>query len=140
MSDNHIIFRLDRDDYDYKGVLFADLDVGSSAEEMGMPPPPKGYQAGVMGIIWTDEKGQWHGKMRIKFPSGNKQVITCNFEDEFKNGVKVNETYVLNRFYKMPMINKVWRKNEDGTPQGIVKLIQELDMIESMRVMTIEQK
>jgi len=113
MSDEHIIFKLDRHDYDYKGVFFAEVDVVSSAGDFGMPPPPKGYEAGVMGIIWTDERGCWHGKMRIKFPSGNKQVISCDFEEEFKEKVNMNETYVLNHMYKLPMINKVWRKNPD---------------------------
>lgn len=129
-----IIFDLTRHDYNYKGVLFAEMDTEAALTEMGMTPLQKDYCAGIMGLIWTDEKGQWHGKLCIKFPSGNKQVIICNFEDEFKNGVKINETYVLNHFYKLPMIRKTWTKNHKGTIDGILKIIENLDMIESVEI------
>ncbi|MFA7192373.1 MAG: hypothetical protein WC089_03700 [Candidatus Paceibacterota bacterium] len=130
LNKNDYIFVLDREDYDYKGVLFAEAD----DLEMGGPKMPKDYVAGIMGIIWTDEKGQWHAKMRIKFPSGNKQVMTLNFEKEFDEKMNINETYVLNRMYQMPMKNKVWTKNPGGTIPGIVKIVQDLNMVEHSRV------
>lgn len=134
MNKDNIIFDLSDHDNSYKGVFFAELDVASSSKDFGIPPPPKGYEAGIMGIIWTDKRGCWHGKMRIKFPSGNKQVISCNFEEEFKKKINMNETYVLNYMYKLPMINKVWTPNPSGKGMGIFEIIKKLDMIESIRI------
>ncbi len=136
-EDNSIIFDLTRHDYNYKGVLFAEMDNKAVFAETGMPPPKK-WTAGVMAIIWTDEIGCWHSKIRIKFPSGNKQVTSRSFEEEFNEKVNVNETYVLNKIYEIPMVNKIWTKNPDGSPEGIVKIIKDLDMVESMRIEVIE--
>ena len=139
LNKNQVIFVLDRDDYDYKGIFFAEVDLGMTCEDFAMGPAPKDYVVGVMGVIWTDEKGCWHGKMRLKFPSGTKQVIESNFEKELKEGINMNETYVLNHMYKLPMINKIWRKNPDGTSEGIVKIMQDLDMVEYSRIVENEK-
>lgn len=98
-------------------------------KEMGDPTPmPKGYVAGLMAIIFTDEKGEWHLTARIKFPSGNKQVI------RLEGGKDSNETKMLHQLYKMPLIHKTWTKNPDGSPEGILKIVEDLDMIESYQV------
>jgi hypothetical protein len=126
---SQIIFDLTRKDYSYKGVLFAELDNKAVQLEMGDPTPmPKGYIAGVMAIIFTNENREWHLTARIKFPSGNKQVI------RLQGGKDSNETKMLHELYKMPLIHKKWTKNPDGTPEGILKIIEDLDMIESLMV------
>lgn len=137
MTDNNIIFDLTNHNNKYKGVLFAEADNAEMDRQMGSHfPTPKSYVAGIMAIIWVDEQGIWRAKMRIKFPSGSKQVVTKNYDEEFKSGVKVNETYILQDFYKFPMINKMWVPNPDETPDGIVKLIKDADMIESIQVVS----
>jgi hypothetical protein len=126
---SQVIFELTRTDYSYKGVLFAELDNVALQKEMGDPTPmPKDYLIGVMAVIFTDEKGEWHLTARIKFPSGNKQVI------RLQGGKDSNETKMLQELYKMPLIHKRWTKNPDGSPEGILKTIEDLDMIESRMV------
>lgn len=130
-----VIFNLTREDYLYKGILFAEADNRQMDKEMNNPfVTPKDYVVGVMAIIWVDEKSIWHSKMRLKFPSGNKQVVSANYEKENEEGITVNETLVLQELYRFPMINKTWLPNPDGTPEGIVKLIQDIDMIENIKV------
>lgn len=134
-SDENIIFDLRRDDYSYKGVLFADLDQNAVVKMMKYPfPVLENYQAGLCGIIWTDENGVWNVKFRIKYSSGNKAVFSAEYSKEQAEGINVNETYCLNEIYTIPLINKIWTKNPDGTPQGILKIINDLDMIESSRI------
>jgi hypothetical protein len=41
---------------------------------------------------------------------------------------------MLQEIYKMPLIHKRWTKNPDGKPEGILKIIEDLDMIESLMV------
>lgn len=132
---SQIIFDLTRLDYKYKGVLFAEADNAEVDKQIGSHiRTPKDYVAGIMAIIWTDEKGMWHTKLRFKFPSGNKQVISHSFDKEFEEWVKVNETYALQYLYKFPMVNKRWFPNPEETGMGIVNLIQKADMIESMKI------
>lgn len=129
MTDNQVIFNLDDSSNIYKGVLFAEVDNGEIDKEMGgFPPTPKDYCAGVMAIIWTDQDGFWQMKMRIVFPSRNKQVISKTYSKDS------NETLVLQDIYKFPIIRKIWTKNPDGTAMGIVKIIKDLDMVETMRI------
>ena len=124
-----VIFDLRRRDYSYKGVLFAELDTNESAREIHFPfAPPKDYICGVMAIVYTDENGNWHLKARIKFPSGNKVAIPI------EGGKDSNEEKMLEQLYRVPMIHKIWTANPDGTPEGIVKIIQDLDMVEYSRI------
>lgn len=135
INKENIIFDLTRLDYKYKGVLFAEADNAEVDKQMQTPfPTPKNYLAGIMAIIWTDENEVWHTKLRFKFPSGNKQVISHSFDKEFEEGIKVNETYALQYLYKFPMVNKTWLPNPDGTGMGIIDLIKKVDMIESIQI------
>jgi len=137
---DEVIFDLSREDYDYKGVLFAQADHSTVYKEMlgCFPPLPEDYCAAIMAIIWTDEKGIWHFKMRTKFPSGNKQVFSHTFDSEDEKNLNINETYVLQYIYTIPMIKKVWKKNPDGTPKGIVKICEDLDMVEFSKIEPID--
>ncbi len=130
MNKENIIFDLTNPDWDYRGVLFAELDNEEINKMTGyqMPAPPKDYCAGVMAIIWKDKEGFFHMKLRIKFPSGSKQVYASQYPKDS------NETIILQDIYKVPMINKCWKRNEGGTGNGIIKIIEELDMIESMHI------
>lgn len=128
MTENKdFIFDLTREDHDYRGVLFAEVDFNEI--DMGCPfPQPKDYCAGIMAIIFIDENKDWHLVGRIKFPSGNKQVL------RLFGGKDSNETKLLQQFYKAPMKNKVWTRNIDGTPEGIIKILRDLDMVESEKL------
>jgi len=131
MSD--VIFDCTRTDWKYKGVLFGEGD--NSHDEVGWMKVPQKYAPGVMAIIWVDEEGTWHHKTRLKFPqSGSKQVFSKNYKKEQQQGIKVNETYVLNDIYKFPMINKTWTPNPSGDSWGIVEIMEKLDMIEHSRI------
>lgn len=138
MSKDNIIFDLTNSSNKYKGVLFAEMDNSAVDKECNAPfPTPKGYVVGVMAVIWTDKNDKWYLTARIKFPSGNKQVIKMDFsKPEYKN-ININETYVLQELYKLPMINKIWTPNPSGESWGILEIMQKLDMIESS---TIEVK
>jgi|SRR3974390_1203805 len=135
MSDDGVIFDLSRQDWKYKGVFFGEMDNAAVDKEMNSPfPTPKSYVAGMMAIIWTDEKGVWHLTARIKFPSGNKQVIRKSFNQKEDSNKTINETYCLQFLYKMPMINKTWTPNPSGEGWDILEIIKKLDMIESFEV------
>lgn len=131
---SNIIFDLTDTSNKYKGILFAEIDNQEVDKEMGCLSP-KDFCVGIMALIWEDRKGVWHFKMRLKFPSGNKQVATKNFDVEFEKGIKVNETFVLHEIYRMKMINKMWLSNPEGTSEGIIKLIEDADMVESRRIL-----
>lgn len=133
---SNFIFVLDRDDWSYKGVLFADFDI--SEVEKNSPSPmsvPPNFTAGFMMIIWTDENGKWHAKMRIKFPSGSK----ISGEREF--GKDSNETKILSQIYKdTALINKRWYKNPDGSIRGMLKIIEKSNMVESKQVFNVDKQ
>lgn len=134
MKTSEVIFDLTKTDWTYKGVLFAEMDNAEVDKEMNSPfPTPKDYVAGVMAIIAIDPDGVWHLTARVKFPSGNKQVIRKAFDEEHKNQCNINETYILQYFYRMPLKNKLWTANPDGTADGILKILEKTDMIESIR-------
>ena len=134
---SEIIFDLTRKDWTYKGVFFGEMDNAAVDSPF---PTPKGYVAGMMAIIWINEKGIWHMTARVKFPSGNKQVIRINYKEESNKGIKINETLILHELYKLPMINKLWCPNESGTPDGIFAILEKTDMIESIRWEKIDAK
>jgi hypothetical protein len=126
-----VIFDLTNPKCIYKGVLFAEGD-NSQLDNFGIPPIPQKFAPGIMAVIWVDEEGTWHHKTRMKFPqSGNKQVFSKNYKKEQQQGINVNETYVLQDIYKFPMKDKVWTPNPSGEGQGILEIIEKLDMIES---------
>ena len=129
----NVIFDITNEKNIYKGVLFAELDHIEAAKKLNCPypAPTSDYIVGILALIWVDENGVWNAKMRLKFPSGNKQVISKKYEEEHKENIHMNETYVLNHLYEMPMKNKSWHKNKSGTPQGILDILEDTDMIES---------
>ena len=128
-------------DYKYKGVLFAEVDNEAVDKKMNFPfPITKSYIAGIIGLIWVDEKEIWHSKFRIKFPSGNKQVFSQDYDEEFKEKVNMNVTYVLHKLYKMPMKNKTWYPNPTEDIDGIIKIFKDSDMIESFKVIIEDEK
>jgi len=126
---SEVIFDCTNPKHLYKGVLFAEVDNGEVKKEMNSPfPTPKDYVAGVMAIIHVDENGIWHLTARIKFPSGNKQVI------RLQENPPCNETKLLQKFYKIPLVNKIWTPNPSGDSDGILNIIKDLDMIESIQI------
>lgn len=133
-----VIFDLTNSKNTYKGILFAEIDTtelenSEFVKSLNLPSPPSDFCIGVMGIIWVDEQGIWNAKVRLKFPCGNKQVMSRKFDKEHIQKVNINETYVLTHIYEIPMKRKMWLKNEDGTADGILELIKKSDMIESSR-------
>ena len=123
-------FKIDREDYNYKGVLIAQTDGSQCLEEMKgcFPAIPEDYFGIVIAIIWTDETGMWHAKMKVEFPSGNKQIVLFKFDEEFNTDIKVNETYILNHIYKIPMKRKKWKRNPEGTATEFKKIIKDLGL------------
>lgn len=135
LDKSNFIFVLDRDDWSYKGILFAEADVAIMFKDSGMPPPPKEWVAGIMMMIWTDENGIWRSRIRFKYPSGNKMVASAEY------GKDSNETKILSEIYShVPMIYKKWYKNPDGSIEGMLKILEESDMIESKLVFKIDKQ
>lgn len=112
--------------WSYKGLLFADMDLTKAFD--GEIRPPKGFHAGFMGMIWIDENGAWHFKGRIKFPSGNKIVITRDYSSEEAEALGVEG--IIREFCTDKFINKKWYKNPTEDIDGIRKILEDADMIE----------
>lgn len=128
MSEDYI-FKFDNPDWKIKGILSATGDNEAMDREMKSPfPTPKSYIAEIIAIIWTDEKMIWNWKMRIKFPSGNKQVVsgTC--------AANANETKCLHEIYKFPMIDKYWFPNPSGDIKGLIEIMKKNNLIDYMEV------
>ncbi len=136
MSNEYIIFDCTNDQWKYKGIMFAEMDNADVTKIMGGMEAPAGFVAGIMAMIWVDELGIWNWKMRIKFPSGNKQVVSNRFDP--KKHQNLNETYLLKDMYRMPMIHKSWHPNPCGTADGLIKIMEDTDMIESKRIVGSE--
>src|SRR5574338_731349 len=96
-------------------------------------PMPKDYVTEVIAFIWVDEHGEWFWKGRLKFPSGNKMVFrgTC--------GKNANETKCLHEIYKFPMVEKNWFPNPKGTVDGLIDVMKENDLIESIQRIEIKK-
>jgi len=130
MTDN-VIFDCTRTDWKYKGVLFAEVDEIEMFKEM--EPPPLDWYGGILALIYINENGEWIYKQRIKFSSGNKQMcMKCFGKDSTEN--KIIE-YMCTA---LPMKNQIWKKNikEDGW--GIVEIIKDFDMVQSMCIVSKE--
>jgi hypothetical protein len=130
MSEN--IFEFDDcENTTFKGVLSAEVDNTEMDKQLFTPismRAPKSYIAEVFGMIWVDKQGEWHMRMRIKFPSGNKQVIGKSY------GKEANETLILHDMYKLPMVNKYWFPNPKGTFMALLEIMKKNDLIESSKV------
>lgn len=131
MTEENYIFRFEKDSgWLYKGVLTAQIDKKAVYEEVNDKEMPlkdiSTYQVEVLGMIWTDEVGEWNMKMRMKFPSGNKQAFSKKY------GKDSNETFILQDMYKMPMINKRWYKNPTGDLDKLIEIMLKNDLVESI--------
>lgn len=133
MSDSIFNFSYDNG-WSYKGVLSAEMDKKAVDDFAGGPPLmqtfDRKYVVEILGFIWTDEHGEWNMRMRLKFPSGNKQAYGSHY------GKNVNETFVLQDMYRLPMINKNWFSNKEGTLDSLIKLMKQKDLIESIQIIT----
>lgn len=115
----------------FKGVLSADLDKGEVEKHFGIRMPQaisRKYVVDVFGMIWVDKQGEWHMRMRLKFPSGNKQAFGSSY------GKDANETLVLHDMYKLPMVNKHWFPNPKGTFMSLLEIMKQNDLIEYAKV------
>ena len=126
------IFDFTNPNWKYKGVLSAEMDKRAVEEFHNLPPQlltvdPK-FIVEIIGFIWIDEHDEWTMKMRLKFPSGNKQAFGKSF------GKKANETIVLQEMYKLPMVNKHWFRNPEGTFESLLKVMAANDLIASMEI------
>lgn len=141
MDKSKIIFDISRDDWNYKGIFFGEIDNVTVDKECKPPfPTPKEYLVGVMAIIYIDENEIWHLVARMKFPTGNKHVLRRAFIEKKDKDKTINETYCLQYLYKMPMSKKLWTPNPSGKGWDIVKIIQNLDMIESVKIVNLDEK
>ena len=141
MSKDDIIFDLTRKDWKYKGVFFGRIDNEVVEKKCNFSFPitsfmRNSYFVGIMAIIYMDENSKWNLVARIKFPSGKKQVIRKCFSTPEDSNKNINETYCLQFLYKFPIINKIWKNNPSGEGEGILKILINLDMIKSCRIMT----
>lgn len=136
MTDRKVIFKFDHD-CSYKGVLSAEMDKYAVEDFFQLPRQSltldKSWIVEILGFIWTDPQGEWHMKIRLKFPSGNKQVFGKSF------GIDSTEEEVLEDIYKLPMVNKRWFQNKVGTVTSLFELLKEKDMIESITVTEIDE-
>lgn len=133
------IFVIDREDYNYRGVLFSELDNETCSSMPDCPHQfPEHYCVGVLALIWTDENGLWHAKVRLKFPSGNKQVYELDFAKEMLEGIQIDEEYILSRICAIPMKHINYRRNKWGTPAGILEILRDSDWVESEKVVPYE--
>jgi hypothetical protein len=129
------IFELDEREGDtYKGVFFAEFDNDFVCDMAGMPPMPKEFVAGVMALIWIDKDGEWQMRGRTKFPSGSKQVYAHSF------GKDSSVEEVITFINKLPLKNQLWTPSPNGTVDSIVKIMRDLDMVESERIEKIEKE
>jgi hypothetical protein len=128
-----IIFDLTNPLFKYKGILSAIVDIDELSRSKACPcHSPKDSIIELIAIIWMNEKEEWNYKVRIKFPSGNKQVGGKNL------GCYCNETKCLHDIYKIvPMKDKYWFKNPCGTVNGILEILEREEMI--LSIQTIEE-
>src|SRR6201999_4259350 len=119
MSQDDYISKFDNPAWKIKGILSAIADNETMERELQSPfPIPKSYVAEIIAIIWTDENLVWQWKMRIKFPSGNKQVVSGNC------GINANETKCLHEIYKLPLTKKNWFPNPNGDIEGLIEIMR----------------
>lgn len=123
MSD--YIFNFSNPNWKYKGVLSAEADYNTLEKEWDIKQPP-GYTVYIVAFIWVDEVGDWFFRVRLKFPSGHKQVYGCNM------GKDSNETLCLEEMYRFPMQKKKWIANPSGILDRLLELMKKHDMIESI--------
>jgi hypothetical protein len=55
-------------------------------------------------------------------------------------GKEVNETICLHEIYHFPMKHKCWLPNPSGTIEGLIEVMRQNGMIESMRVVKIDDE
>lgn len=128
MNEKECIFNFTNPDWQYKGVFSGIVDNDAVDKEVNAPfPSPKTYIAEVIAFVWVDEKGIWNFKARIKFPSGNKQTFAGSL------GEDSNEEEAVKAICKMPMKEKHWFSNPEGTVGGLIEVMRVNDLIETIR-------
>jgi len=131
MTEKEYIFKFE-DNWIYKGVLSAVMDNKALDAELGLPeemfPVPENWFVEIIGFIWVNEEGIWNMKIRLKYPSGNKQAFGNTY------GKDANETLVLQDMYRLPMVQKYWFKNKDGTLKSLIQLMKDNDLIASIQI------
>ena len=127
------IFEFKEDGSIYHGVFFAELDNQGVLDVMNdtFHEPPTDYVAGLMACIWTNNNGKINLKIRIKFPSGNKQVYEIKLENDETIENAVN---IIRRF---PLKKDTWYPNSDGSLHSLLKIINDANMIEWMEVIKL---
>lgn len=128
------LFEFTRTDYLYKGIFFGELDHLDINKQMGNVIPEiylEAFNTGVMGSIWVDEKGIWHSKVMVRYPSGSTTILGKDYDYAAEKGIKINETYILQHIYQIPMKNKKWYPNPSGDIEGILNIMAKNDMINS---------
>ena len=133
VDEEEVVCDLTRKDWKYKGILFAEMDSSDPELVKSVGEMPPDYVAGLMAVVYVDENGIWNAQARIKFPSGNKQVWRVEYKN--REDRQVNETLILQDFYKLPLKNKGWYLNETEDQAGMFKILQDTNMIESIRIL-----
>lgn len=124
--ENETIFELTRNDWKYKGILFAYLDYKNFEFDDDISDLHKHE---VVVTIWADENDDWIAKGRVKFSSGNKAVFEKNY------GKNRNETKILTELYQeIPLKNKKWCRNKTQDIQGMMEILEKNNVIESIIV------
>ena len=132
MNEKECIFNFTNPNWQYKGVFSGILDNDAINKEMNaMFSSPKSFIAEVIAFVWVDEKGIWNFKARVKFPSGNKQTFGRSL------GENSNEEEAVKAICKMPMKEKFWFSNPDGTVEGLIEVMIINDLIESIQMIKI---
>ena len=110
-EDDIVIFDITRRDWKYRGLLTAELD----KSKFNKSNPYRKLSA----MLWIDENNIWNAKIAIESKSGKKSTL----ETSFKENPNIDEEGVLNFICKIPVKNKVWTKNPDGSIEQMYNII-----------------
>lgn len=117
-----------------KGIMSAVVDIEEVLKLSDFPFAfRKDFGAEVIGIIWIDENHIWQWKMRIEFPSGNKQVV---YGDCGKNS---DEDTCLNEMQKLPMKEFYYFPNAAEDVNGLIEIMKKNDLIKSLERIEINR-
>ncbi len=124
MKERECIFNFSNPEWKYKGVFSGVID--NAAVEKGVGAPfalLKICIVKIIAFVWVDEKGIWNFRVRIKFPSGNKQTFAGSL------GEDSNAEEAVKIICKMPMREKHWFPNPDETLMGLIEVMRVNDLI-----------
>lgn len=121
-----IIFDLDEEGIEWLALIEGLFDLNKVSPMM---PIPRKYWPELFGMIYRDKEKVWHLKGRLKFRSGSKQVFTRTYEGDFvliDIITKVLETLPLEGAYVF--------QNKSGTREGILEILKEQNLIDSIKI------